>query len=1261
MPQAAASVSSSSHPLWRPTKVMNMRDLARDDDFLSHLLVEKLGTGDVPLVVHKMDANRTIPKANPDELLVIVKRLVKARCAPQTAIREAVDFLLKLNAVRYWIKEYDQKQTNAFATHASRYFELYMPTGSIEIAHTSRYTHQTGKSELCILATRPLMPGMVITELKGSMADLTEEEDMELKRTAATCAPGVQVRRDFSVIHSKQMKKNHLFLGPARFVNHDCDHNVELFREGRYITFRVIKPIGVGEEVTAHYGDGYFGRKNRHCLCETCERLGRGGYAAHSSEDELSDEVVDSADDNGTSGSDSDDDTERAHTRSTCKGTHTGVKGKGKAVGGGQIELEAEVEPDTASELTSLPSSRASVPSPAGPSKGHGLMTPDPEPVRLDEFFRDSSIVPPLSSPAKADDNPSKAPTPATFRSVISTRSQKAKEAAESTPAPEPPESISGRGRGRGRGIGRGGRGGRGGRPPRADSVRQLITPPLTADHTDSAATSVRSSSRIRTRAGDRETALSRQATPMKVESQSTVDSEDSKGKGREDSDPEPTRSLRPRQLYPLLDPQALTRKPAEGPRGVDGKPLPTCKTCKNVLPVIHVEGKVVWGANPGRTGKRGRPRKNVEAECPRCIRHFAIYGVAWPGRSDTIMTPRDNTPNVVVTHSAAHLRSLNFAAHGYAPPKRPYKRRREVEDVGDGRPAKKQRPATGRPRGRPPKNKVGMSSMAKQLLKVKESPKPIPKPKHKEKLLCAASQERRSGRTRVPSLKLRESEPPTRLSSRASRAASSRPPESNASSSSSLSSSSALSIPDSEDAANVAVQTPIKPAPVDEEIVKLPTPKSLAVAAQPRESNGRFGKKANTNGRFMRKTLTYSAGRRARAQKALQKSKNLRKAEKLKHGQSDQEDGGRKAGSSGAPATAVDAPKGPTLKRHVYDEEQECGHHVGKKRRYGSDGEDEGEEGESDSEEDEDEDGTSFRAILPRGGMRGVRLLCAPNPVTFARLKWARGPADNSSRRPHPEVVDGTNSSSSASTIDDTEGPVTPEVETETSTVGVASSDDDGDDDAEDDDGEVPTRPIVTIPSSYVGKLTMKPNPINLAKRRWAPLPAKASLVPKVEQVPENLAEPFELPYNELDFTDGSDGESWSSYSSDEEDELPIANNYSKANDLQLATSRPVSCATVASVDSAEGSERSVERLVNIFPSERAGPSNTPLSTSSGLLSLSQMNEISPGSAWKRTVLLPNNIPYLNNPAVSFAKFPSSPVALIRAGWDTASSDTDS
>jgi histone-lysine N-methyltransferase SUV420H len=84
-----------------------------------------------------------------------------------------------------------------------------------EIAHTSRYSHRTGKAELCILATAQLPVGTVLTELKGSMAVLTDAENEDLKRTGR--AHGA--RRDFSVIHSGHQKKNHLFLGPARFVN----------------------------------------------------------------------------------------------------------------------------------------------------------------------------------------------------------------------------------------------------------------------------------------------------------------------------------------------------------------------------------------------------------------------------------------------------------------------------------------------------------------------------------------------------------------------------------------------------------------------------------------------------------------------------------------------------------------------------------------------------------------------------------------------------------------------------------------------------------------------------------------------------------------------------------------------------------------------------------------------------------------------------------------------------------------------------------
>jgi hypothetical protein len=61
---------------WRPTTAMNVRDLSNDDDFLSHILVEKLGANIVPLLVHRMDSSRQLPKASADELLAIVRKVL---------------------------------------------------------------------------------------------------------------------------------------------------------------------------------------------------------------------------------------------------------------------------------------------------------------------------------------------------------------------------------------------------------------------------------------------------------------------------------------------------------------------------------------------------------------------------------------------------------------------------------------------------------------------------------------------------------------------------------------------------------------------------------------------------------------------------------------------------------------------------------------------------------------------------------------------------------------------------------------------------------------------------------------------------------------------------------------------------------------------------------------------------------------------------------------------------------------------------------
>ncbi|KAI5890490.1 uncharacterized protein SCHCODRAFT_02631999 [Schizophyllum commune H4-8] len=777
---------------WRFTnKMMNVRDLSRDDDFLSHLLVEKLGTGDVPLLVHKMDSSRALPKTDAAVLMNIVRRLVVAKGPLQHVVREAVNELLRLPAVLYYLKSYTQQQINAFATHAARYFELYHPSGCIEIAHTSRYSLYTGKSELCILATRDLAPGAVISELKGSMANLTEDEDRALKETQINSA----IRRDFSVIHSRQMKKNHLFLGPARFVNHDCDHNCELFREGKYITFRVIKPIKLGQEVTAHYGDSYFGKGNKHCLCETCEKNGRGGY-----------DPANQGDDAGSSSDGSDvsdvESVEEApvnvNERRTRRGVYATTVPEVEAISSDSEEEEDNTNRPLAnaapgaievvavgdSDLTPIPSdsepagstqqpvagpsnSRAppAVPPPTGAVEGSPvgspltvvdemsspkLPSPKQSTISPQQPFRSiiatrrqkmlgigaeasaSVTVPPttqLASPALTEDATSSISTagfnrtPTTTRTTrTSARKQAEANGKESVSKGKGPEAKA-KAAGKGKEPEAKGKEAAGkvkevdgtNKPPAKSSkpgtVAQSEPPQQEPAKDDTPKQPVRFSTRLKGKGKGKEVS----ASPVTIASAKNGSHSPTKAKvKKEDAEVVPAKRGRP-SLADLAAREPPPKVP-EVPRGPDGKPLPLCATCKSVLPVICVDYQPVWGQDLDSATRQGKQ------ECPRCMRHQAIYGQPWPRRAplhgqpvEFLPTPRSTTPEPAhakrVTARALPMLDKKLQAAAAA-----RSAQREETDDEDGRPAKKRRvddSASAGPnavpvpkrRGRPPKN----------------------------------------------------------------------------------------------------------------------------------------------------------------------------------------------------------------------------------------------------------------------------------------------------------------------------------------------------------------------------------------------------------------------------------------------------------------------------------------------------------------------------------------------------------------------------
>lgn len=926
--------------IWRPTKIMNMGDLSKDDDFLSHLLVEKLGTGTVPLLVHKMDPSRRLPKTNAEDLMQIVRRLVASKLGAQNAVRQAVDDLLALPSVRYYLKPYTQKQINAFATHASRYFELYNPAGCIEIAHTSRYSHRTGKSELCILATRSLAPGVVIIELKGSMAHLSKEEDKELKRTDLR---NIDIRRDFSVIHSRQMKKNHLFLGPARFVNHDCDNNCELFREGKYITFRTLRAISVGEEITAHYGDGYFGGRNRHCLCETCEKNGRGGYAP-----DHFDGDVDSGGEQDAEVSEDDAEVDAVtvadvNERRTRRGVYAIIQeedsdseesddddkeGEKPLANAPDASGEDEVDMELGGEASLLPVHDAIV------------ATPDPNvhPSRMTSLSAEGSAC---SNKGKAQEKP-----------VISTRRQTRESSSKySTPAPH-------------------------------DTLHNL-------------------SSRLRSQNLRDSVSI----TPSRSKGK-----EAEKTQVKEESEARVLRA-RPSAVGEKLD--LIGPPKREIPRGSDGRPLPTCVTCLNVLPVISVDSKVVWGLNldSPRKGKKSKQKQ----ECPRCMRHAAIYGQPWPARLPSQAVVAPSRDDVEASSSRRPPQKTTPAVERkHVPPvvERPLKKRK-VDDGPRGEILAKAKELFGLPkrkRGRPRKYPLPEEELPKRK---RGRPRKYPVP---EVPL-------RSQPSSPPKPPLTPSAPVIKLSA---------PPSSVKNSDHSPSSSRSHT-----------------------------RPKALAVQSQPRDSNGRFGKKSTTNGRFVRKKFGHFQNL-TRTERLFRR--NIKVTQWLAGRHEEDETDDEEADSQDWDQ-ANDPETLRTAKRAASFPPEGSAPLTKKPRQlpspFGG-----------------DDEVLDYSPSVPSGPSAykfkgvGSSLLYHPNPTNYARRKWAPCPDDMSQ--------DEEDSGPSLPTLEsDSVGPVTPDDQTPLPIAGPSQL-------------EHTVAEKLAQRASWRGPvhnsvLTFRPSPVNFARRRWS------------------------------------------------------------------------------------------------------------------------------------------------------------------------------
>lgn len=243
---------------------LSLAELAAHDDACSDALVDN--------AYYKAQIRKNRPKYTPlrgikeDE----VPQILLHKVIVANDVLAAEKALLELPGLKRYRKSLRLRAVHEnFLRHLRKYINMYKTDCAWEVSTTNRYTITT--FEAAVTARQRIKQNQVIQYLVGTLVRLTADESEKLDTT----------NRNFSIVCTGRKMNQSIFLGPARFANHDCDANARLVPKGDdSMEVVAIKNIEVGEEICVSYGNDYFGPNNIDCLCATCEFKGRNGWTA---------------------------------------------------------------------------------------------------------------------------------------------------------------------------------------------------------------------------------------------------------------------------------------------------------------------------------------------------------------------------------------------------------------------------------------------------------------------------------------------------------------------------------------------------------------------------------------------------------------------------------------------------------------------------------------------------------------------------------------------------------------------------------------------------------------------------------------------------------------------------------------------------------------------------------------------------------------------------------------------------------------------
>lgn len=242
---------------------MTPEELCIFDDLATALIIDPF----LGFTTHKMNVNIKAPRFPASPLKDIVLQFKNRKLS----YLEAYDKLtMANNQVKTLIQRFSKRQLELLRVHCYRYLKIFDNDSGFEIAHCPRYSqeHFLG-AKLC--TTRRWYKNEKVEFLIGCIAELTEEEEQSMLK------PGIN---DFSVMYSCRKNRAQLWLGPGAFINHDCRATCKFVSTGRNTAcVKILRDLDIGDEITCHYGQNFFGDDNCYCECETCERRGTGAFS----------------------------------------------------------------------------------------------------------------------------------------------------------------------------------------------------------------------------------------------------------------------------------------------------------------------------------------------------------------------------------------------------------------------------------------------------------------------------------------------------------------------------------------------------------------------------------------------------------------------------------------------------------------------------------------------------------------------------------------------------------------------------------------------------------------------------------------------------------------------------------------------------------------------------------------------------------------------------------------------------------------------